>query len=227
MAENKDFWRSAAIEPKRGYRWYITFDQLGDAGRSEANANGDASTWGGGALQYACKRVDKPGISVSETEHTYLNHKFYYPGRVDWSEVSVSFVDVVGSNGAADVMLSLLNNAGYSVPTAADQENSNLHTLGKHSMNAQIGDVTITQVNAAGEDIEEWILRNAFIKSVRLSGLDYGSEDMATVDISIRYDWATYSRPSTAAPEGDSTAKSDLAGKVLFGTTNTTGTSST
>ncbi len=135
--------------------------------------------------------MDKPGISVSETEHTYLNHKFYYPGRVDWSEVSVSFVDVVGSNGAADVMLSLLNNAGYSVPTAADQDNANLHTLGKHSMNAQIGDVTITQVNAAGEDIEEWILRNAFIKSVRLSGLDYGSEDMATVDISIRYDWAT------------------------------------
>ena len=188
MAESKEFWRQASVAPKRGYRWYITFEKLG-----AVDDAGNGTTWAGSALQYACKRVDKPSITVSETEHTYLNHKFYYPGRVDWSEVSVQFVDVVGSNGAADIMLSLLNNAGYSVPTAADTTVNNLHTLGKSSMNAQIGDVTITQVNADGQDVEEWTLKNAFIKSVRLSGLDYGSEEMATVDISIRYDWATVS----------------------------------
>ena len=212
MAESRDFWRVSAVEPKRGYRWYITFDKLG----KKTGDGGLESVWAGGDLQYACKRVDKPGISVSETEHTYLNHKFYYPGRVDWSEVSVSFVDVIGTNGAADIMLSLINNAGYTVPTAADTSIQNLHTLGKYSLNQQIGNVTITQVNAKGEDVEEWVLKNAFVKSVRLSVLDYGSEEMATVDISLRYDWATYTRPTTASNSaGDS--KSDLAGASLWG----------
>ena len=147
----REFWRSTSIEPKRGYRWYISFDRLGKASSTGTGAS-STNAWAGGDLQYACKRVDKPSISVSETEHTYLNHKFYYPGRVDWSEVSVSFVDVIGQNGAADVFLTIINQAGYTVPTQADSENKNLHTLGKFSLNDQIGDVTITQVNAAGED---------------------------------------------------------------------------
>ena len=179
------FWRNASQEPKRAYRWYIGFETLGSAG--------------GSALQYACKRVDRPSISVSETEHTYINHKFYYPGRVEWSEVSVSFVDTVGADGAADIFLEMLKEAGYTVPTAADAEASNLHTLGKDSMHTQLGDVYLYMVNAEGVLHEKWTLRNAFFKSVRLSGLDYGSDEMLTVDTSIRYDYATYERSGEAA----------------------------
>lgn len=220
----REFWRSTSMEPKRGYRWYISFDRLGKTGESSSGTGANVTNaWGGGALQYACKRVDKPGISVSETEHTYLNHKFYYPGRVDWSEVSVSFVDVIGADGAADVFLSIINQAGYTVPVQADSENKNLHTLGKFSLNDQIGDVTITQVNAAGEDVEEWVLKNAWLKSVRLSGLDYGSEEMATVDVSFRYDYATYKRPSTAS-NAAGTSDADLKNKQLWGSKATIGT---
>lgn len=192
------FWKNSAPvqEPKRAYRWYISFGNLGAAAVGKTKGGWASSN---GALQYACKRVDRPSVSVSETEHTYINHKFYYPGRVEWSEVSVSFVDVVGQDGAADIFLGMLYDAGYRIPTAADSTSENLVTLGKQSMIDSLGDVYITLVNADGAMIEKWVLHNAFFKSVRLAGLDYGSEEMLTVDTSIRYDYATYERHGSAS----------------------------
>jgi hypothetical protein len=206
------FWKNSAPvqEPKRAYRWYISFGNLGATGIGK-NVGGWASS--NGALQYACKRVDRPSISVSETEHTYINHKFYYPGRVEWSEVSVSFVDVVGQDGAADIFLGMLYDAGYKIPTAADGTAANLVTLGKQSMIDALGDVYITLVNAEGEMIEKWVLHNAFFKSVRLAGLDYGSEEMLTVDTSIRYDYATYQRHGSASGLNGDTDEPNLAVK--------------
>jgi len=205
------FWTSVNQEPKRAYRWYIGFGKLGDLGD----------------LQYACKRVDRPSISVSETEHTYINHKFYYPGRVEWSEVSVSFVDVVGDDGAADVFLTALNKAGYDIPIGDAATGSGLVTLGKASLHGQMGDVYLYMVNADGEIHEQWTLKNAFFKSVRLSGLDYGSDEMLTVDVSIRYDWANYIRPGAGASGDDSDvsqASTDYGTTGIFsGTTSTTG----
>jgi len=203
------FWKNSAPvqEPKRAYRWYISFENLGSEARGK-NLGGWSSSRD--ALQYACKRVDRPSVSVSETEHTYINHKFYYPGRVEWSEVSVSFVDVVGADGAADIFLGMLYDAGYRIPDAANDSSANLVTLGKQSMIDALGDVYITLVNAEGEVHEKWILHNAFFKSVRLAGLDYGSEEMLTVDTSIRYDYATYERAGSASGQNGGTDQSNI-----------------
>jgi hypothetical protein len=209
------FWKNSAPvqEPKRAYRWYISF---GNLGQSPVGSTTGGWSSGGSALQYACKRVDRPSISVSETEHTYINHKFYYPGRVEWSEVAVSFVDVVGEDGAADIFLGMLHDAGYKIPNAADDDAANLVTLGKQSMIDSLGDVYITLVNADGEMIEKWTLHNAFFKSVRLAGLDYGSEEMLTVDTSIRYDYATYQRHGSASGLRGGTDRSNLVKEPLW-----------
>ena len=206
------FWKNSAPvqEPKRAYRWYISFGNLGHTNQGNEKMTGGWSS-SNGALQYACKRVDRPSVSVSETEHTYINHKFYYPGRVEWSEVSVSFVDVVGEDGAADIFLGMLYDAGYKIPKAADDSSANLVTLGKQSMIDALGDVFITLVNAEGDMIEKWTLHNAFFKSVRLAGLDYGSEEMLTVDTSIRYDYATYARMGSASGLNGSNDSPNLA----------------
>ena len=211
------FWKNSAPvqEPKRAYRWYISFGNLGATNSGNEKMKGRWAS-SNSALQYACKRVDRPSVSVSETEHTYINHKFYYPGRVEWSEVSVSFVDVVGADGAADIFLGMLYDAGYKIPTAADDSSANLVTLGKQSMIDALGDVFITLVNAEGSIIEKWTLHNAFFKSVRLAGLDYGSEEMLTVDTSIRYDYATYHRAGSASGLGGDADEPNLANNDLW-----------
>jgi hypothetical protein len=38
--------------------------------------------------------------------------------------------------------------------------------------------------------VEHWRLNQAWIKEVKPSALDYDSEDLSTIDIVLRYDWA-------------------------------------
>ena len=38
----------------------------------------------------------------------------------------------------------------------------------------------------------EWVLKNAFLKSVKWGDLDYSQDEIVTVDVGITYDYATY-----------------------------------
>ena len=51
-------------------------------------------------------------------------------------------------------------------------------------------------VDAVQITIEQWILNNPFIKSAKYGDLDYSSDDLRTVEMTIRYDWATCSNDS-------------------------------
>ena len=135
------------------------------------------------------------------------------------SIVSISFVDVVGAGAASDNILSALRAAGYNLPTDAatpnntdDAGSDNFTTVSKASMTAALGGCVISQVNSEGNVVETWTLNNPWIKSISVGSLDYGSEELLSVDISIRYDWATYERPSAAVDAGDNAP--DLIGSL-------------
>ena len=51
--------------------------------------------------------------------------------------------------------------------------------------------INIEILNAAGAPMETWTLNQPFIKAAKFGDLDYSSEDLRTVDLTIRYDWAT------------------------------------
>ena len=80
-------------------------------------------------------------------------------------------------------------------------------------MTTALGGCVISQVNSEGEVVEEWTLNNPWIKSISVGSLDYGSEELLSVDISVRYDWATYTRPG-AGPAGSTTDVPDLVGSL-------------
>lgn len=155
-------------DPKRQYRFTVSLNNYESA-----------------AIWYA-KSVTKPSITISETSHTYLNHKFYYPGRVDWGEVSCVLVDPVSPDAVAETM-AILEASGYVIPSDSNQ----LTTISKvRSVNA-LGGVTIKQIDSAGTPLETWTLRNPFIKSVNMGDLNYESDGLSTISLGIRYDFAT------------------------------------
>tara|TARA_R110000787_G_scaffold10142_4_gene34769 strand:- start:149 stop:739 length:591 start_codon:yes stop_codon:yes gene_type:complete len=172
------FWTQAsgdnAMDPKRQYRFIVDFANLGSD------------------CQWLVKNIGKPSISLTEASHQYLNHTFYYPGRVSWNTVSVTLVDPVSPDATA-TMMNAINAAGYKVPSGPDQ----LTTVSKKASIASLGQVTITQFAGDGDTsnpVEEWILRNAWIKSVTLSGLDYSGDSLSEVTLELRYDYATLKR---------------------------------
>ena len=71
---------------------------------------------------FVVRSVKKPSFSVGNIAHQFVNHTFYYPGRVNWNPVDVSFVDPAGSNARGfgdDTSKSILDaivDSGYNFP---------------------------------------------------------------------------------------------------------------
>ena len=162
------FWTDAQFEdPKRAYRFLV------DIGRMPNGA-----TW------YA-KSAKKPEISISTIEHNFLNHRFYYPGRAEWAEVTVTLVDPVSPDAAINTA-AIIRASGYNPP----KDVTDTATISKQAAVAAMGTVVISQIDSLGNAVETWTLWNPFITGVTYGDLDYSSDEMTEITMTIRYDWA-------------------------------------
>ena len=141
------FWSDPQSQPKRRYRWIMII---------------------GGIPQWIIKKVNKPSFEVTSAEHKYLNHTFYYPGRVQYDTVSCTLVDPI-SPDATRTMMNLLGASGYTIPDDA----SDLQTISKLNATSAIGSVTIQQLNNEGAAIEIFTLMNPWMTKVNFGDLDY------------------------------------------------------
>jgi hypothetical protein len=169
---SKTFWSQAALEPKRQFRFVL---QLG------------------AFEQYVITKVNRPSFEVGESEHNYINHKFYYPGRVTWNDVSFSLVDAVQPD-TTGILMKMLMASGYRFPNNADTT----RTISKAEAVNAIGTCMIKVLGSGvgstdnhGEVIETWSFRNPWIKSVTMGDLDYSGDEILSMDVSMKYDWAT------------------------------------
>lgn len=168
MAEK--FWADAHAEPKRAYRWTVYF---------------------GGLSEYIAKKVSKPSFTVTETAHTYLNHKFYYPGRVEWNTINLTVVDSVAPNASGEI-LKMIEAAGYKTPVSSTAAK---HTMSKAAAEARLKEVKIHQLKPNGDVMETWTLKGCWIKDVKFGELDYESDDMIEIELELRYDFAQLGGP--------------------------------
>jgi len=185
MASN--FWNNPSIEPKRNFRFTARIAQFPN-------------------IDWLVKTVDKPKFEVSSIEHKYLNHTFNYPGRVTWQPVSMTIIDPGAPTDAGGTLMTFLRVAGYAPPqgnaeTAFAAAATNMTKL--RSVVA-LGDVTITQLGVAEgladivpgtppseRIIDQWRLVNPFIDgSVEFGTLDYTDEEMTTITMTLKYDFA-------------------------------------
>ena len=88
-----NFWSDATQQdPKRQYRWIMRIASV---------------------PTYVLKKTDKPSFQVTETEHKYLNHTYYYPGRVQWNTINVTLADPINPDIAATIA-GVISAGGYS-----------------------------------------------------------------------------------------------------------------
>lgn len=179
------FWTQPNRDPKRAYRWLVIFPNMPN-----------------GAAWYA-KKVKKPKYTTSKTEHTYLNHTFKYPGRVTWDDVTCTLVDPV-SPDAAQHLAATLQASGYVIPKTFND----VTTISKKRATEMLGEVMIIQIDesiegeggnanmvAGGRPIEVWTLKNPWILDADFGELDYESDDLSTIDLTLTYDYATLHSP--------------------------------
>jgi len=177
---------AGGFEPKRQFRFVINFPELSN-------------------LQFMAKSAAKPSYELGSTEHKVLNHTFKFPSTVTWQDIDVTFIDAVEPNVGSQFYSSLIA-AGYLPPAT---ESALLTGITKVNSTRALGEVVIKQLDGGGiildpgadpsqaqieatNIIDEWTLKNAFIKSVAFGDLSYDSEDLVEVSVGLTYDWAVY-----------------------------------
>ena len=106
---------------------------------------------------------------------------------VTWNEVSMTLVDPVNPD-AARITAEMLEQSGYAGPSQL--KNPNPQTNSKAKSTGAVGDVIITVIDAEGQELEKWTLKNPFIVKVGYGELEYGDDALSEVTIDFRYDYA-------------------------------------
>ena len=173
------FWTDgASVDPKRNFRFKIIIS--GFSNRGEVSEGTDAtSVWW-------AKKVQKPNFTIAEAKHVFLGHTYYYPGKLEWQEITMTLVDPVSPNALA-ILNDIVDKSGYKIPDPNDA----FETMGKVKSTGQLGSIQIIQIDADDNAIETWTLKNPFLKKISYSELDYENDDLSTIELGLRYDWAT------------------------------------
>ena len=156
------FWSANDVEPFRKYRFTIS----------------------SGGIWWWAKSVSKPSYEIETKEYQLINHKFKYPGIVTWTDIEVTIIDPYSDKEGfkSKGFMNALYENGYSLDA------SKIDGIKK----TQDDDFSfqIQQLNAKGDPVETWTLINPFIKGIKFGDLDYSSDDLTEITLTLTYDSA-------------------------------------
>ena len=133
-----------------------------------------------GIPAYLVKTSAKPSLSNGEIALDHINVQRYVKGRSVWNTISVTLYDAIVPSAAQAVMDWV--RLHHESATGRD---------GYKSMYQK--QIDLLQLSPLGEVIEKWTLKNTFITESNFGSLDWGSEDVVMVELTLRYDWALLS----------------------------------
>ena len=161
------FWTENTIEPQRKFRFHIQM-------------NDDIMWW--------AKSVTQPSPDISVSEHQLINHKIKYPGIATWNDIDITKVDVgdTGRNLISDLSLKY----GYAFLESTDVATGLAKTTGGPTVRP-LTSIRIIKYNSDGDRLETWTLINPFIKAIKYGDLDYSSDELLEITLTVAYDSAT------------------------------------
>jgi hypothetical protein len=165
------FWTNSS-DPKQKFKFAIL--------DSNSGVTEGESVW------YWAKSVSKPSFEISTGEYRLINHTFKYPALLTWNDVSISMVD---TSEVTQRLLRKIFNFGYVYPTQSDIR-SFVDGISKSQSSLYVDNLEIQQIDADGKALEKWKLHGGIIKSINFGDLDYSSEDLVGLEMTIAYDWA-------------------------------------
>lgn len=182
------FWTDSSFEPKRVFRWKMSFVYGGEATPIEP---------------FYLKKFTKPKLTMTQGEHKFLDRNFKFPGHVNWDDVTATFVDDT-SNSVLKRLVGAFAASNYlDLAGSPLGPTDKLKTISKGKMGGTLSPnnglptpsgptfVVLQQINAEDEVVETWKLNNPFIKELTPGGeLNYEGDDLVEYSIVMAYDWA-------------------------------------
>ena len=130
-----------------------------------------------GIPAYLIKASAKPSFANGEVVLDHINVQRYVKGKTVWNTISVTLYDAIVPSGAQAVM-----------------EWARLHhesATGRDGYSSYYKkEVRLKQLSPLGEVIEEWKLNGTYIVDANFGSLDWSTEDVVNIELTLRYDWA-------------------------------------
>lgn len=187
------FWNSPGLQPAKQNRFRIVFTPLGALAEQNANLAKNAkkqdkppaksatvATPAPGDYWWWAKSCTLPSFEIGMTDYQLVNHKFKYPGMLVWNDVTITLVDV---GTKAEEIMNVLNLAGYGGGASCGSG------ISKGSFN-DLGIFRIQLIDSNGKVKKSWKLDGWFYKTVRFGDLNYESDDLMTIEMTLGYDFA-------------------------------------
>ena len=130
-----------------------------------------------GIASYLIKTANRPTIQFEKVTLDHINVKRQLKGKGEWQDINITLFDPIVPSGAQQVMEwvrlsheSLTGRDGY-----ADFYKK---------------DLQIYMLGPVGDKIEQWTLKGAFITTANFGDLDWSSNDPASIELTLAYDYA-------------------------------------
>lgn len=169
-----NFWANQGAAAKRKYRFKL---RIGMSGVGGIDTKPTFEEW-------VVTKVTRPSFSISDTTHSYLNHTFKFPGRLTWEDVSFTVVEPYKTD-STDALLSMLYESGYRLPKVDERR-----TIAKQD--AVIDIFEIEALDNEGNKADKWTLKNPWISQANFGEFDYTADDLMSIDVTVKYDFAFY-----------------------------------
>jgi len=126
---------------------------------------------------YLVKAMNRPTVQFETISLDHINVKRKLQGKADWQDLTITLYDPI-------------------VPSAA-QKVMDWIRLGHESITGRRGyadfykkDITFYLLGPVGDKIEQWTLKGAFIQQANFGELDFSSNEVATIELTLSYDYA-------------------------------------
>lgn len=156
---------NATVESKRQHRWTFTVDLL----------SGDKS---GTSCTTYLQKAARPKYTLEVAEMHHDQEVAYFAGKSKWEPIGLTFYDISKSVDSSkqiwEWIQKVINIPGVQV-NAPDEYKKFSHT----SMN-----------DGLGTSVETWDIYNSWPTETNWNDLDYTSSEIATIDVSLKFDRA-------------------------------------
>ena len=175
------FWNNTKVQPKLSFKWVAYI------GRQSPELD---------VKSYTVRSFQKPSFSIASSEYIWLNDVGYRPGVLSWNPIEINLTDGEGDEeNNTRVLYNMLLRSGYQTKYTQKPKSA----IEKAKSNFALGDTLIlAQINENGDLLETWRLQKPFLESVNFGQANYAAEEIMTLTLTVRYDYAEWEKDSGA-----------------------------
>jgi hypothetical protein len=126
---------------------------------------------------YLVKAANRPTIQFETVKLDHINVYRKIKGKGEWQDITITLYDPIVPSAAQSVM--------------------DWVRLGHESITGRDGyadfykkDITFYLLGPVGDKIEQWTLKGAFIQQANFGDLAFESNEVATIELTLAYDYA-------------------------------------